>query len=343
MVKTSQIIESCVNHFPGINLILRPTERVSKKMTNERLKKYTRYLELYLIFPFKLMSARIRFSIKRILIVDHSDAIHLFYFRRNSAVTIVHDQFAYLASKSMIPGIKIRIWGRIHQKIIHLGLKRSKKLLAVSEYTKLILLGLKISQQINILNLTWKPWPLTSETTVNKILIPKMYGVLVSAESWRKNRTYAINVINKLRDFSQLNELELIIIGDELSPNELSKLTSSNLDFVRFMKNVSDEDLKFLYENALFCIATSRYEGYGLPLLEANSLGIVCLHNQIPSFMEITNPYNILLTNNFDENNWAEIETKLMNSKMSTKLAGFTEQKFGLNTFSSNLRKEFFF
>jgi hypothetical protein len=342
MVKTSRLIERCINQFPGVNVVLRPTSKVSDRFTDDRTRKYLRYLELYLIFPLKLISTRVKFSINQILIVDHSDAIHLFYFPRHTAITIVHDQFAYLASQSLIPSVHIKFLGRSYQRLIHRGLKRSRKLLAVSNYTKEILTELNFSQPINILNLTWNPWLITNQTFVNTFTTHELYGILVSPKSWRKDRTYSINTLIALRQFTPFKDLELIIVGDELGADEVSNSSSADLDFISVVKDITEDQLKSLYENSLFCIATSKYEGYGLPILEANSLGIVCLHNQIPSFMEISNRYNILLKNNINDNNWFEVVEKLMDIGLSRKLASETHEKYGFEIFYSNLKMEFF-
>jgi Glycosyl transferases group 1 len=342
MIKTSQLIERCINQFPGDNLVLRPTSKISQKFTNYRAKKYLRYVELLLIFPLKIMLTRVRFSINQLMIIDHSDAIHLFYFPRNTAITIVHDQFAYMASQELIPNVNIKLAGRIYQKIIHKGLRRSRKLLAVSNYTKEILIGLNLNQQIKILNLTWNPWPQTSEAFPESFEANKLYGILVSPRSWRKDRIYSIETLNALRQFTPFKELQLIIVGDDLGSDEIINASSTDLSFIRVVKNITEAQLKWLYENSLFCIATSKYEGYGLPIIEANSLGITCLHNQIPSFMEISNRHNVLLTNNVHDNNWFELVQKLLGMRASKKLALETNERFGLEIFSSNLKMEFF-
>ncbi len=331
-----------MKQFPGEIIILRPKSRISAKFPGIRFRKYVRYLELHIIFPFQLLNVRARFSINRIMIVDHSDAIHLYFFPPNKAITLVHDQFAYLAAKSLIPEIRIGVLGRMYQLAINRGLRRSGKLLAVSNFTRDLLIELQFTQEISILNLTWAPWPLTEPNSIEKIVTPRKYGVLVSPNSWRKDRPFAINVVNQLRMFPQLEDLELIVVGDDLVENELSRLHSNDVNFIKFVQHVSSANLKDLYKNALFCIATSNYEGYGLPILEANALGVMCLHNLLPSFMEISSDHNIVLKNSFQENDWSEIASRVVNFTSSKDLAVQTEEKFGLEIFASRLKTEFF-
>jgi hypothetical protein len=342
MVKTSKMIKQCIEKFTGNNIFLIPYGTLSSKNFKNKYKKYLRYLELYIIFPFQIIHCRVLYSIERILIVDHSDAIHLFYFKKNKATTIVHDQFAYLAAQSKIPGVRVRISGRIYQALINKGLGRSRRLLSVSEYTRRNLIELKFTQEIHVLNLTWNPWLPVELNQELKRELPDNYAILVSPYSWRKNRPFAINCILELRKFSQLNSLQLIIVGDALSNLELSEINSTNLDFITFMAAISDQELKSLYEKSKFCIVASRYEGYGLPILEANSLGVPCLHNKLPSFMEITNDQNVILNEKLEYNDWCSIAIRVSNFVRSQQLAANTEHNFGFEIFKNRLNIEYF-
>ena len=53
------------------------------------------------------------------------------------------------------------------------------------------------------------------------------------------------------------------------------------------MGYVSDQDLGLLYENSKAFIFPSRYEGFGLPLLEAMSFGTPILCSKVTSLPEV--------------------------------------------------------
>jgi hypothetical protein len=342
MVKTSKIIKQSLQESIGKNLFLTPNGRLSAKFSKSKHRKYLRYLELHIIFPIQLIYARVLYSIDRILIVDHSDAMHLFYFKKNVATILVHDQFAYLAAHSKIPDVRIRKSGRLYQALIHKGMKRSRKLLSVSEYTKKHLIELNFTQEINVLNLTWNPWILgeSNKELTNSLL--DEYAILVSPNSWRKNRPLAINCILELRKFADFRSLKLHIVGDVLSNLELSEINSTNLEFITITGGISDQELKSLYKKSKFCIVTSKYEGYGLPILEANSLGVPCLHNELPSFMEITNNQNVILKEPLEANNWPLMITQISNFAISKQLASDTEKIFGFQHFKNRLELHYF-
>jgi hypothetical protein len=342
MLKTSEMLKQCIEEFRGNNKFLRPYGGLSHKFSNSKITKFIRYVELYIIFPFQIIFTRMLYSIDKVLLVDHSDAMHLYYFPDKVATTIVHDQFAFLAAKSMIPGTRIRFSGRVYQTLIHVGLKRSRRFLAVSDSTKKTLIELKFTQEIKTLNLTWNPWQPDKLIPESMINFPNDYAILVSPYSWRKNRPLAINSILELRKFPGLSSLHLLIVGDELSLDETSKVNSAELQFVSFVQGVSDKQLKKLYENSRFCIVTSKYEGYGLPILEANSLGIRCLHNELPSFMEITNSHNIVVKEPLENNDWPAIARLVQNFEKSSRLAEITNERFGYKIFKTNLNREYF-
>ncbi len=56
---------------------------------------------------------------------------------------------------------------------------------------------------------------------------------------------------------------------------------------MRWLGYVSDEDLGLLYKNSKAFIFPSRYEGFGLPLLEAMSFGAPILSSNAASLPEV--------------------------------------------------------
>lgn len=57
---------------------------------------------------------------------------------------------------------------------------------------------------------------------------------------------------------------------------------------LRWLKNVSDEDLGWYYRNCLATIYPSKYEGWGLPVAESLANGKVCLSSNASSMPEIS-------------------------------------------------------
>ncbi|WFU12161.1 glycosyltransferase family 1 protein (plasmid) [Rhizobium sp. CB3090] len=119
---------------------------------------------------------------------------------------------------------------------------------------------------------------------------------------------------------------------------------------VRLTGYVADADLRTLYENARFLAMPSLYEGFGFPIIEANSLGIPVLTSNISSMPEVGGKAAFLV-NPFDVSSVADglkrlgTETILLErlateartnaqrfnwGKSSEKLAGVFEAAIGL-------------
>jgi glycosyltransferase involved in cell wall biosynthesis len=92
-----------------------------------------------------------------------------------------------------------------------------------------------------------------------------------------------IRAYNEVRD--QIND-KLVIVGATGWKNTeiLSEIDSSNIIFLEY---VNDEDLNILYNMCHYFAYVSFYEGFGLPPLEAMSLGKEVLISNTSSMTEV--------------------------------------------------------
>jgi glycosyltransferase involved in cell wall biosynthesis len=74
---------------------------------------------------------------------------------------------------------------------------------------------------------------------------------------------------------------------------------------------VSEEELIALYESAIAFVFPSKYEGFGLPVLESLRLGIFVIASKIPAFLEFDSE-NIFF---FELNNTEEFMSAIDNSR----------------------------
>ena len=61
-------------------------------------------------------------------------------------------------------------------------------------------------------------------------------------------------------------------------------------DRFHFMQNTNDDELVWLYQNALFTVYPSYYEGWGLPVAESAAMGKLCITSDQSSMPEIAGP-----------------------------------------------------
>lgn len=107
-------------------------------------------------------------------------------------------------------------------------------------------------------------------------LDPKVpFLLFVGGVDSRRKLEDLVTAFNNLR--AQGKDLKLILVGDiMLGPSAITNpyvsrtlKQSSYLDDIVFMGFASDEAKAWLYSNALSFVFPSRYEGFGLPVLEA--------------------------------------------------------------------------
>ncbi len=96
-----------------------------------------------------------------------------------------------------------------------------------------------------------------------------------------------------LQPLALLN-VPLRIVGSPLSTIELQQLQKSRIDY-QYLGLVSDEELNRLYNTALFLFYPSQYEGFGLPVLEAQMAGCPVLAFNASSIPEIIGDPSLML------------------------------------------------
>jgi glycosyltransferase involved in cell wall biosynthesis len=101
---------------------------------------------------------------------------------------------------------------------------------------------------------------------------PTRYILFVGKRSGYKNFTVALSAFEKLH--RRFPDLHLVTIGGgPFSPDERENIATRNLG--RFVHNfaATDPELRGWYRNAGVFVYPSRYEGFGIPILEAFAQG----------------------------------------------------------------------
>ena len=102
---------------------------------------------------------------------------------------------------------------------------------------------------------------------------PESFILHVGNNAAYKNRAGVLEVFSRLRD---RQELHLVMAGPW--PSRELRAAAAGLARVQWVGPVGDAQLSGLYERAVFFLFPSRYEGYGMPVLEAMAAGcpVVC-------------------------------------------------------------------
>ncbi|MFH1527361.1 MAG: glycosyltransferase family 1 protein [Bacteroidota bacterium] len=262
------------------------------------------------------------------------------FFLKKPFIITCHDLLKYFDLKRRGAFFqKPTIRGKIYLTIDFTGMKKAKKIIAISEHTKQDLmsyLGIpeeKISviyQGIN--HEIFKP----PKTLQRKIDSP--YILYVGTEGPRKNFQSVLNTFKKIKVKWEFRNLKLVKIGNASSGWSHKKYRSISLNLARslnlenevvFTGFLDKEDLASYYAGAECLVFPSFYEGFGFPPLEAMACGCPVVASNISSLPEVVGNAGLLV--NPDDHNAivVAIESILSNEnfKNSLKKAGFERAK----------------
>lgn len=201
-------------------------------------------------------------------------------FKRKQMV-IIHDAAVFSVPSAY--GFKFRLAYRL----LHRTLKSSCHIGTVSEFSKKELcqhLGLR-PQQVWVIPESGEHVQRIQEddAVLDKHGIAKNgYILAVSSNHPAKNFQFVDKALAKFKD----NPMTVIVAGGKNNAifSDAAGTTSS---LTRKIGYVSDGELKSLYKNAFCFVYPSIYEGYGLPPVEAMSMGCPVVASQAASIPEV--------------------------------------------------------
>lgn len=105
----------------------------------------------------------------------------------------------------------------------------------------------------------------------------------------------------------------LVVVGNfkdfRTKDSKVLSSLSSNHDNIFHLSDISDVDLQKLILNSEFLVQPSRYEGFGIPPLEAMSMGVPVLLSDIPVFKELYSSYPVTF---FKSDNSDDLSSKIL-------------------------------
>ncbi len=133
------------------------------------------------------------------------------------------------------------------------------------------------------------------------------YILTVSSHHPRKNFKKLVEAYLQLKR----KDIKLVIAGNFNKHFKEENIASS--DTILFKENVDDEALVELYSNAALFVYPSLYEGFGIPIIEAMSLGTPACISDIPVFREICGDNAVYFDPNSAQSIKEKIEYSLVN------------------------------
>ncbi len=218
------------------------------------------------------------------------DFVRLPVSKKVKTLTVIHD-LAFLHYPEFVQS---RNLARL-KKFVPLAIKKSDRIVAVSEYTKSdIVKSYKVDpQKIDVVSnavnhKVFFPQQLKSSVK-KKYGLPDNYILFIGNIEPRKNILGIIEAFGKLPAPLQAQHPLVLVGGKGWNDEEIkSALNSTGAKaHITMVGYVDDEDIAQVYAGAQIFVFPSFYEGFGLPVLEAMASGTPVITSKVSSLPEV--------------------------------------------------------
>ena len=248
-----------------------------EKIKNSTVKRILYILWINFVFPISTM-------FKNADIIIFTNTLTPFYKIPNKKYyPVLHDLWAYKSPET------VTFIQSLYTRIVIASIKNTyEKIITVSETIKQEIVDFfncseeDVNVVYNYFSFGEKPVLDYSEEEQLKILSKyniesKKYILSVATLNKRKNIPMLIDA------YSQLDsDIKLVLVGKASS--ESFNCNNQNIIFTGYL---SDDELKVLYKHAFLYVFPSVYEGFGIPIIDAQAFGIPVICSNIPVFKEI--------------------------------------------------------
>jgi len=196
-------------------------------------------------------------------------------------VTTIHDASVYVAPSGY--SWKFRTW---HKLLTWRSGKHAKLILTVSKFSKRQLSEIcgiprkkiKILYQSGNHILKHEP----NQSLLKKYSLAEGAPYVLSVGSQQLNKNFS--AVEKAAEILQEENVRFVVVGS--TDSRIFRNASSSNQNIIFTGYVTDEELRSLYEHALCFVFPSRYEGFGIPPLEAMACGCPVIASEAASIPE---------------------------------------------------------
>ncbi|WP_411824264.1 glycosyltransferase family 4 protein [Leptospira sp. 'Mane'] len=236
--------------------------------------------------------------------------VPIFYIRK--CIVTIHDLIPYHFKAAHSSIIK-----RIYLQFIFRWIKWfARKVIAVSEFTKQDLISefkffdSKISVIYNGIDIGFFSKRKSTEISIfqKKYKLPEEYLFTVGIGKSHKNFPFLLISLEEMWKNKSL-VLPLVIGGiSKKIPNELSEIQKKYKNKIYFLPHLPYSELPLAYQGAGLFVYPSLYEGFGFPVLEAQSVGTPVLSSSasvLPEILQDTAEY-------FDPSDKEDLKLKII-------------------------------
>ena len=249
-----------------------------EKIKNSTVKRILYILWLNLVFPFLVIFK------KTDKIIFTNTITPIFKLPGKKYYPVLHDLWAYKAPDT------VTFAQGLYTRFVIFSIKNTyEKIITVSDTVKTEIIDFfkcstdDVTVVYNTFSFGEKPIVPQTEEEQKKILSKyniesKKYILSVATLNKRKNIQMLIEAYKKLK-----TDIKLVLVGGA-SSEKFGTIDNKNIIFTGY---VEDDLLKVLYKNALVYVFPSVYEGFGIPIIDAQAFGVPVICSDIPVFKEI--------------------------------------------------------
>lgn len=264
-----------------IHLIAPELKAIRLKIARHKLNKWFGYVDKLILFPRQLRQAIEWADV--VHLCEHSSAIYTRNLQFKPHLVTCHDMMGIKAALGEIPEWSIQTSGKIYQKTILNGLKQAQYVCCISKTTQrdLVRIG-SISEERAPIIYNGQFYSYTPMSEYERAPLLENLG-LCSGESFMmhighdsptKNRLGLLRIFHALQQSERCPHVRLVMVGSPLTRELHSYVHEHRLDdLVLEMPGLDNEQIRALYSQARALIFPSLYEGFGMPIIEAQACG----------------------------------------------------------------------
>ncbi len=274
------------------------------------LAKWLGYVDKYLLFPWQLRTLARGWD--WVHVCDHSNAVYLPYLPKKRSSITCHDLLAIEAAEGRHPvadvGRRVGRTGQVQQRWIAKHLLRARRVVCISHSTARSRRALGAAGEITVihnpLSRSFAPQPQeeVERCRAQAGLLPgEPYVLHVGGNLWYKNRVGVLRIFGALRQHAAGAGLRLVMAGHpwteemRLGAQEAGLNDDRSAGPVLTWQDPTDREVEALYTGATLLLFPSLQEGFGWPILEAQSCGCAVATSDRDPMREIAGEAAILL------------------------------------------------